>query len=86
MLGTVSSTRFRFGPFELDGGAGELRQHGIHMRLPKQPSQILTVHLTANRIVTREELRQQIRGSCLGLRGNGTQFQKETRLCAKLNH
>jgi len=60
MLGAVSSTRFRFGPFELDGGTGELRKHGIHVRLPKQPSQILTILLTANRIVTREELRQQI--------------------------
>ena len=67
MLGAVSSTRFRFGPFELDGGTGELRKHGIHMRLPKQPSQILTILLTANRIVTREELRQQTRVAALKL-------------------
>ena len=60
MLGAVSSTRFRFGPFELDSGTGELRKHGIHLRLPKQPSQILTFLITANRVVTREELRQQI--------------------------
>jgi DNA-binding winged helix-turn-helix (wHTH) protein len=57
MLGAVSSTRFRFGPFELDGRTGELRKHGIRIRLPNQPSQILAILITTNRVVTREELR-----------------------------
>jgi eukaryotic-like serine/threonine-protein kinase len=56
----LSVTHFRFGPFELDAARGELRKNGVRVRLPNQPSQVLTTLLTANRIVTREELRQQI--------------------------
>ena len=61
MLSAASETHFRFGPFELDAARGELRKHGVRLRLPNQPSQILTTLVIAsNRIVTREELRQQI--------------------------
>src|SRR5215469_3743206 len=61
MPSVVPGTHFRFGPFELDAAKGELRKHGIRVRLPNQPSQVLTTLLVAaNRIVTREELRQQI--------------------------
>jgi len=61
MPSVVPGTHFRFGPFELDAATGELRKHGIRVRLPNQPSQVLTrLLIAANEIVTREELRQQI--------------------------
>ena len=61
MPSVVPGTHFRFGPFELDAAKGELRKHGIRVRLPNQPSQVLTrLLIAANEIVTREELRQQI--------------------------
>ena len=36
---------FRFGPFELDVRAGELRKHGIRIRVRGQPIQILLMLL-----------------------------------------
>ena len=36
---------YRFGPFELDPRAGELRKHGIKIRLQEQPLRILTMLL-----------------------------------------
>ena len=61
MPSAVSGAHFRFGPFELDAAKGELRKHGIRVRLANQPNQVLTTLLVAaNRIVTREELRQQV--------------------------
>src|SRR5215831_18814113 len=61
MPSVAPEARFRFGPFELDAARGELRKHGVRVRVPNQPSQILTTLVAASpRIVTREELRQQI--------------------------
>src|SRR3954471_4450864 len=51
----------RFGVFELDLNAGELRKSGVKVRLQGQPIQVLTVLLErAGDIVTREELRQKL--------------------------
>lgn len=51
----------RFGDFELDVSAGQLRKGGARLRLQGQPLQILAVLLShAGEIVTREELRSQI--------------------------
>ncbi len=51
----------RFGVFELDLSAGELRKSGVKLRLQGQPVQVLTVLLErAGDIVTREELRQKL--------------------------
>jgi len=51
----------RFGIFELDRGAGELRRRGVRVRLQEQPFQVLTVLLeNAGRVVTRDDLRQKI--------------------------
>jgi TolB-like protein/DNA-binding winged helix-turn-helix (wHTH) protein/Flp pilus assembly protein TadD len=51
----------RFGPFELDLGAGELRKHGLKTRLQQQPFRVLALLLEhPGEVVTREELRQAI--------------------------
>ncbi len=51
----------RFGVFEVDLAAGELRKNGARLRLQEQPFQVLAVLLeNAGRVVTREDLRQKI--------------------------
>jgi DNA-binding winged helix-turn-helix (wHTH) protein len=53
--------RFRFGDFELDTRAGELRKRGVRLRLQGQPLQVLAALLNgAGDLVTHEELRRQI--------------------------
>src|SRR5437899_6445106 len=50
----------RFGTFEVDLRAGELRKQGKRIRLQEQPFQVLTVLLQhPGQVVTREELRNQ---------------------------
>lgn len=57
-----SETRpLRFGVFEVDLAAGQLRKNGVRLRLQEQPFQVLVVLLeNAGRVVTREELRQRV--------------------------
>ena len=56
----LSSTR-RFGVFELDLRAGELRRNGVKVKLQEQPFQILTELLERpGQVVTREELRNHL--------------------------
>jgi DNA-binding winged helix-turn-helix (wHTH) protein len=51
----------RFGVFELDLSAGELRKSGAKLRLQEQPFQVLALLLErAGEVVTREELRQKL--------------------------
>jgi DNA-binding winged helix-turn-helix (wHTH) protein len=51
----------RFGVFEADLNAGELRKSGAKLRLQGQPFQVLAILLQrAGDVVTREELRQQL--------------------------
>ncbi len=51
----------RFGVFELDLGAGELRKNGAKLRLQEQPFQVLALLLErAGDVVTRDELRQKL--------------------------
>jgi DNA-binding winged helix-turn-helix (wHTH) protein len=51
----------RFGGFELDQHAGELRKDGTRIRLQEQPLQILQLLLKQpGKIITREGLRQKI--------------------------
>ena len=51
----------RFGHFELDLRAGELRKQGVRIRLQEQPFQILAMLLEhPDQIVTREELRSKL--------------------------
>lgn len=50
-----------FGVFEVDLKACELRKHGLRLKLPEQPFQILVVLLEKpGEIVTREELRNRL--------------------------
>ena len=62
MAATAPTARvLRFGIFELDAQSGELRRHGLKIRLPHQPFQILRLLLDRpGEVVTREELRQQL--------------------------
>jgi TolB-like protein/Flp pilus assembly protein TadD len=51
----------RFGPFEVDLRAGELRKQGTRIRLQEQPFQVLQALLAQpGRLITREELQQKI--------------------------
>jgi cholera toxin transcriptional activator len=51
----------RFGAFEIDLAAGELRKSGMKLRLQGQPFQVLILLLErAGEVVTREELRQSL--------------------------
>ena len=56
-----SSPVRRFGPFEMDCRSGELRKHGLKIRLAEQPFRILVLLLDrGGEIVTREEIRQAL--------------------------
>ena len=56
-----SKPRIRFGPFEADFQAGELRKHGAKLKLVGQPLEILAVLLERpGEVVTREELRTKL--------------------------
>ena len=51
----------RFGMFELDIRAGELRKGGAKLRLTGQPLEVLTILLEhAGEVVTREELQKRL--------------------------
>ncbi|PYX47975.1 MAG: hypothetical protein DMG79_12890 [Acidobacteria bacterium] len=51
----------RFGVFEVDLSAGELRKSGVKLRLQGQPFQVLAFLLEhAGEVVTREELQQKL--------------------------
>jgi len=53
--------RLRFGTFELDLRAGELRKHGLRIRLQEQPFQVLAMLLEQpGEVVTREELQKRL--------------------------
>ncbi len=53
--------RLRFGVFELDLRAGELRKHGLQVRLQEQPLQVLAMLLEhSGELVTREELQKKL--------------------------
>jgi DNA-binding winged helix-turn-helix (wHTH) protein len=53
--------RLRFGVFELDLRAGELRKHGMRVRLQEQPFQILAMLLAhPGEVTTREELQKKL--------------------------
>lgn len=52
---------FRFGAFEVDSCAGELRKNGLRIKLQDQPFQLLLLLLhRPDQVVTREELRHTL--------------------------
>ncbi len=60
-LETRSPVVLRFGTFEVDVRAGELRKQGVRIKLQEQPFHVLTVLLQSpGEVVTRDELRSQI--------------------------
>jgi cholera toxin transcriptional activator len=59
--GNNSGRIARFGVFELDLAAGELRKNGAKLRLQEQPFQVLVLLLErAGDVVAREDLRQKL--------------------------
>jgi Tol biopolymer transport system component/DNA-binding winged helix-turn-helix (wHTH) protein len=57
----LSSRVTRFGVFQVNVAARELRKHGVRVRLPGQPFCILSMLLEkSGEIVTREEMRQRL--------------------------
>lgn len=55
---------FSFGAFEADPARGELRKHGVRIKLHAQPFQVLLMLLERPAdLVTREEMRQRLWGS-----------------------
>src|SRR5882724_8085081 len=54
-------SRYRFGIFEFDSDAADLRREGIPIRLQAQPAQVLALLLeNAGEVVTRETLQQKV--------------------------
>ncbi len=61
MEATDRTRRVRFDAFEVDMRAGEVRKHGIRLKLHGQPFQVLSLLLEhPGDVVTREELRQKL--------------------------
>ncbi len=61
MSSPTNSRVARFGIFEIDLAAGELRKNGMKLRLQGQPLQVLVTLLERpGEVVTREELRQKL--------------------------
>ena len=61
MSTSAPSARIRFDAFEVDLRSGELRQHGIKIKLHQQPFQVLTMLLERpGEVVTREELQRRL--------------------------
>ena len=57
----VQARRVRFGAFEVNLRSGELRKHGLKIKLQDQPFQILALLLERpGEVVTREELRHKL--------------------------
>src|SRR5262252_3587341 len=53
--------RVSFGVFDLDIGTGELRKHGLRVRLQPQPFEVLALLIErAGDVVTREELQKKL--------------------------
>ena len=56
--------KIRFGVYELDRDAMELRKHGVPIRLQEQPFRVLSILLERPGVViTREQLQEQIWGN-----------------------
>ncbi|MGH9629580.1 MAG: winged helix-turn-helix domain-containing protein, partial [Bryobacteraceae bacterium] len=52
---------FRFGVFEFDSSTGELRKHGLRIKLQGQPIDVLVMLLEHHGdVVTREELQKRL--------------------------
>jgi len=60
-IGTRPAPRYRFGIFEVDAAAGELRRQGLRVKLNTQPFQVLLMLLDRpGQLLTREEISRQL--------------------------
>jgi eukaryotic-like serine/threonine-protein kinase len=58
---SVSTNLVRFGPYQVDRRAGEVRKHNQRIRLSGQPFEVLSLLLERpGEVVTREEIRQRL--------------------------
>src|SRR4029077_8095742 len=56
-----TSSSYHFGPYYVDAAAGQLRKHGVRLRLAGQPFDILVMLLErAGQVVTREEIQERL--------------------------
>lgn len=63
MTGEAAHRVFCFGVFEANEAEGELRKHGVRIKLHSQPFQVLVMLLERpSELVTREEMRQRLWG------------------------
>lgn len=63
MTGEAARRVFCFGVFEADEAVGELRKHGLRIKLHSQPFRVLLMLLERpSELVTREEMRQRLWG------------------------
>ena len=61
MEATDRTRKVRFDAFEVDMRSGEVRKHGIRLKLHRQPFQVLSLLLEhPGDLVTRDELRQKL--------------------------
>jgi DNA-binding winged helix-turn-helix (wHTH) protein len=61
MTAPLSVRRYRFGLFEVDASAGELRRKGIRIKLNAQPFQVLSMLLERpGELLTREEIAREL--------------------------
>ena len=57
----MSARLLRFGPFEVDLKAGEIRRHGRRLRIQEKPFQVLQAFLERpGDVISREELRERL--------------------------
>jgi DNA-binding winged helix-turn-helix (wHTH) protein/tetratricopeptide (TPR) repeat protein/TolB-like protein len=58
---SISTNLVRFGPYQVDRRAGEVRKHNQRIRLSGQPFEVLSLLLERpGEVVTREEIRQRL--------------------------
>ena len=71
--------RFRFGEFELDTGAGELRRNGTPTKLQPQPFKLLALLVRrSGALVSRDEIRRE-----LWTDGTYVDFEQAVNFCIK---
>src|ERR1700676_1305563 len=57
----TGSEIYRFGPFELVPSTGELRKHGVRLKLQDQPVRLLVLLLeNAGEVVSREQIQERL--------------------------
>ncbi len=59
--GRVNPVALRFGVYEFEPGSGELRKHGVRVKLEGQPIAVLAILLERpGELITREELEKRL--------------------------